>query len=92
MWGGAPELHDAFLDFIRDVYAEQKVPSVIVVADNFVVNGQFVYKDEFTKDGESSNLYEQYNGDWNKLCEEEGIPGLHNNEVCCINLGFNLND
>lgn len=85
-WGGAPELHDQLLDFIRDVYDGKDVPSASVIADNFVVNGEFVYKDEFTKDGNYSGLFEKYKGNWEELCENEGI--LYNDEVCCIRLGF----
>lgn len=85
-WGGAPELHDQLLDFIRDVYDGQEIPSVGVIADNFVVNGEFVYKDEFTKDGNYSGLFEKYSGNWEELCENEGV--LYNDEVCCIRLGF----
>lgn len=85
-WGGAPELHSQLLDYVEEVFAGQKVPSVSAVADNFVVNGEFVYKNDFTKDGNYSKLFEEYNGDWDAFCENEGI--LYNDEVCCIRLGF----
>ena len=41
-----------------------------VIADNFVVNGEFVEKEEFTKDGYYDGYYEQYNGDWQALCDD----------------------
>lgn len=83
-WGGAPELHDQLLDYVRDVCAEQEMPSVAVVADNFVVNGEFIRKEDFNDN--YTSLYKKYNGDWEEMCENEGI--LYNDEVCCIRLGF----
>lgn len=85
-WGGYPSLDEQLFDFIRDVFDGQKVPSVAVVADNFVVNGEYIPKDEFTADGNYSHTYKKYNGNWEELCENEGI--LYNDEVCCIRLGF----
>lgn len=85
-WGGAPELHEQLLNYVEEVYDGQKVPSASVIADNFVINGEFIYKDDFTPEGNYRNYYEKYNGSWEQLCENEGI--LYNDEVCCIRLGF----
>lgn len=85
-WGGYPELDEQFLDLIRESYDGQKVPSVSAVVDNYVVNGEYVNKEDFTPEGNYSSLYEQYNGDWQELCQNEGV--LYNDDVCCIRLGF----
>lgn len=61
-----------------------KRPSYVV--DNFIINGEFIYRELFSKDSEYSELYEKYNGSWKDFCESEGI--IYNDEVCCINLGF----
>ena len=84
-WWGETGLHDELLDFM-EIQDGVKVKSPKVVADNFVVNGRFVKRSEFSKDGKYSRLYEEYNGSWKDLCDSEGT--VYNDEVCCINLGF----
>ena len=84
-WWGSTGLHDELLNFM-ELQDGTEVESPKVVADNFVVNGEFVEKDEFSENGNYSRLYEKYNGSWEDLCENEGI--IYNDEVCCINLGF----
>lgn len=40
------------------------------ISDNFVVNGEFISKSEFTEDGPYSGYFSQYNGDWQALCDD----------------------
>lgn len=84
-WGGDHGLRKELFDFIRDNDG-MLIGEPSIVADNFAVNGEIVYREWFSKDGEYSDLYEEYNGDWRNFCESEGI--IYNDEVCCINLGF----
>lgn len=75
----ADELEDYFLTVGGNVLE----PMIFV--DNYLVNGEFIDKEEFTADGNYSELYEEYNGNWEKMCEEEAV--FYNDEEACLNLG-----
>ena len=40
------------------------------ISDNFVVNGEFISRAEFTEDGPYAGYFSQYNGDWQALCDD----------------------
>lgn len=80
------DLREELYQFIRDNSDGMLLKRPSYVVDNFIINGEFIYREWFSKDGEYSELYEKYNGSWEDLCENEGI--IYNDEVCCINLGF----
>jgi hypothetical protein len=61
-----------------------EIPSIVI--DNFLINGDIVEKSEFTADGEASNKFEKYNGNWDEFCEEEAV--IYNDNAACTNLGF----
>lgn len=67
-------------------YDGGKVESPSIVIDNFLINGDIVEKTEFTADGEASNKFEKYNGNWEEFCEEEAV--IYNDNAACTNLGF----
>lgn len=61
-----------------------EIPSIVI--DNFLINGDIVERTEFTADGEASNKFEKYNGNWEEFCEEETV--IYNDNAACTNLGF----
>ena len=61
-----------------------EIPSIVI--DNFLINGDIVERTEFTADGEASNKFEKYNGNWEEFCEEEAV--IYNDNAACTNLGF----
>lgn len=61
-----------------------EIPSIVI--DNFLINGDIVERTEFTADGQSSHLFEKYNGNWEEFCEEEAV--IYNDNAACTNLGF----
>lgn len=61
-----------------------QIPSIVI--DNFLINGDIVEKTEFTADGEASNKFKKYNGNWEEFCEEEAV--IYNDNAACTNLGF----
>lgn len=75
----ADELEDYFLAVGGNVLE----PMTFV--DNYLINGEFVEKEEFTADGNYSELYEEYNGSWEEMCENAAI--FYNDEMACLNLG-----
>lgn len=75
----ADELEDYFLAVGGNVLE----PMTFV--DNYLINGEFVEKEEFTADGNYSELYEEYNGNWEEMCENAAI--FYNDEMACLNLG-----
>ncbi|MCM1260569.1 MAG: hypothetical protein NC222_06400 [Staphylococcus sp.] len=85
-WGGEEheELKEQFLDYCREVFDGQQVPSVSVVADNWVVNGEFISKDEWAESYDKA--FKQYEGNWEEFCQNEGI--IYDDRFCCIRLGF----
>lgn len=76
----ADELEDYFLAVGGNVLE----PMTFV--DNYLINGEFVEKEEFTAEGNYSELYEEYNGNWEEMCENAAI--FYNDEMACLNLGF----
>ena len=73
-------------DELRDYFIGiENVPEPMIFVDNYLINGEFVEKGEFTPDGNYSGLYEQYNGDWEKMCDNEAV--IYNEEMACLRLG-----
>lgn len=87
-WGGPSHwaLKDKLLDLLES-WDGGDVPSPSVVSDNWVVNGEIIEREEdFTPNGQASDFYEQYNGNWDEFCENEGQ--IWDDKYCCVRLGF----
>jgi len=64
-----------------------KVKQPSEVMDNFLINGSFCERaTDFTADGEWSNKFKEYNGNWEEFCENEAV--IYNEDAACTNLGF----
>lgn len=72
MWGGEESvaLAPKLMELIEDVGGIGRDNDPDVIADNFVVNGEFVSKEEFKQGGEAEGYFEQYNGNWQALCDD----------------------
>lgn len=80
---GETSLWPEFLDFIEETGPGSNTsPSYVV--DNFLVNGEFVYKD--TWQNEYSEAYKRYQGNWQQFCNDEAV--IYNDEEAAINLGL----
>lgn len=80
---GNRALLDQYLDLIADSgLGSETSPSVVM--DNYMVNGEIVSKNEFTATGNYSNKFEEYDGNWEDFCENEGV--IYNDEYCALSL------
>lgn len=70
-WGGEASvaLAPRLLELIEEV-GPGKNSDPDYIADNFVVNGEFVEKEEFKEGGNHDYFYKKYNGDWQALCDD----------------------
>ena len=71
-WGGeaSEALAPKLIELIEDVGALGQNNDPDYIADNFVVNGEFVEKEGFKEGGEHNYFYKKYNGDWQALCDD----------------------
>lgn len=83
MWGGEESvaLAPKLMELIEDVGSIGRDNDPDVIADNFVINGEFVNKEEFKQGGEAEGYFEQYNGNWQALCDDALI---YDDEYCCL--------
>lgn len=83
---GSKLLMNEFYEYM-ETFDGGKVEQPSIVMDNFLINGSFCERaTDFTADGEWSNKFEEYNGNWEEFCENEAV--IYNDEVACTNLGF----
>ena len=70
-WGGEESvaLAPKLLELIEEV-GPGKNSDPDYIADNFVINGEFVSKKEFREGGENEWAFNKYNGDWQALCDD----------------------
>lgn len=76
-------MEDELEQYIEGIGNIDITPMVFV--DNYLINGEFVEKSQFSADGDYSDLYVKYNGDWNEMCGNEAV--FYNDEMACLNLG-----
>ena len=71
-WGNEASIALApkLIELIEDVGELGQNNDPDYIADNFVVNGEFISKDEFTEDGPYAGYFTRYNGDWQALCDD----------------------
>lgn len=83
---GGKLLINELYDYMES-YDGSKVEMPSIVIDNFLVNGSFCERStDFTADGEWSNKFEEYKGNWDDFCENEAV--IYNENAACTNLGF----
>ena len=83
---GGKLLINELYDYMEN-YDGSKVEMPSIVIDNFLVNGSFCERAaDFTADGEWSNKFEEYKGNWDEFCENEAV--IYNENAACTNLGF----
>ena len=83
---GSRMLMNEFYEYMEN-FDGGKVQQPSVVMDNFLINGSFCERaTDFTADGEWSNKFEEYKGNWEEFCENEAV--LYNEDAACTNLGF----
>lgn len=72
MWGGEASIALApkLIELIEDVGALGQNNDPDYIADNFVVNGDFISRAEFTEEGPYAGTFVKYNGDWQALCDD----------------------
>jgi len=71
-WGNdaTESLWESFRDLICEVGVDPNNADPKIVVDNYIVNGEFVPRDEFYPNGSYSYYYNKYNGDWDAMCED----------------------
>ena len=80
-------MEEEFFNYIRDFGEDTDFGSPSYVVDNYCINGEFVERETgFTADGDYSNKFKEYNGDWNEFCSNEAV--FYNEEEACLNLGL----
>lgn len=83
---GSRMLMNDFYEYMEN-FDGGKVKQPSEVMDNFLVNGSFCERaTDFTADGEWSNKFKEYNGNWEEFCENEAV--IYNEDAACTNLGF----
>ena len=83
---GSRMLMNEFYEYMEN-FDGGKVEQPSIVMDNFLINGSFCERaTDFTADGEWSNKFEEYKGNWDEFCENEAV--LYNEDAACTNLGF----
>ena len=83
---GSKLLMNEFYEYMEN-FDGGKVEQPSIIMDNFLINGSFCERaTDFTADGEWSNKFEEYKGNWEEFCENEAV--LYNEDAACTNLGF----
>lgn len=83
---GSRLLMNEFYEYMEN-FDGGKVKQPSEVMDNFLINGSFCERaTDFTADGEWSNKFEEYNGNWEEFCENEAV--IYNEDAACTKLGF----
>ena len=83
---GSRMLMNDFYEYMEN-FDGGKVKQPSEVMDNFLINGSFCERaTDFTADGEWSNKFKEYNGNWEEFCENEAV--IYNEDAACTNLGF----
>ena len=77
-------MEDELEQYIEGIGNIDITPMVFV--DNYLINGEFIERNQFNTDGDYSDLYAKYNGDWNEMCDNEAV--FYNEEMACLNLGL----
>lgn len=77
-------MEDELEQYIEGIGSIDITPMVFV--DNYLINGEFIERNQFSTDGDYSDLYAKYNGDWNEMCDNEAV--FYNEEMACLNLGL----
>lgn len=85
-WGkeASKSLTPYLLQLIEDVGGLGQNNDPDYIADNFVVNGEFISKEDdfIPENGGYHNEYEQYNGNWEEFCSDNAL--VYNDEYCCL--------